>query len=216
MQAPRELEPIPVSALEHFSYCPRQYALIHREQTYDENVFTFRGSIAHERVDQGTASAQDGVRVERAVSLWSEELGLIGKADVVEFRGETPFPVEYKVGRRKPDRHADLQVCAQAMCLEEMLGAPVPAGAVYHVTSRQRRQVIFTPKLRERVRRTIAAIRAVDAQASLPSPVADNRCPPCSLMEACMPKVGANRRRLQRHYADIFRPEEPDAEADSW
>ena len=216
MQAHSELESIPISALEHFSYCPRQYALIHREQTYDENVFTLRGSIAHERVDQGSASAQDGVRVERAVALWSEELGLVGRADVVEFHGETPFPVEYKVGRRKPDRHADLQVCAQAMCLEEMLGVHIPAGAVYHVTSRQRRQVIFTPELRERVRRTIAAIRAIDAQTSLPSPVADNRCPPCSLIEACMPKVGVERERLQRHYANIFRPEEPDTKADSW
>ena len=135
---------------------------------------------------------------------------------MVEFHGDTPFPVEYKVGRRKPDRHADLQVCAQAMCLEEMLGTHVPAGAVYHVASRQRREVIFTSALRERVRRTIAAIRAVDAQTSLPSPVADNRCPPCSLVEACMPKVGAERKRLQRHYANIFRPEELDAKADPW
>ena len=216
MQAVEALEPIPVSALEHFSYCPRQYALIYREQTYDENVFTLRGSIAHERVDQGSASTQDGVRIERAVALWSEELGLVGRADLVEFHGETPFPVEYKVGRRKPDRHADLQVCAQAMCLEEMLGTGVPAGAVYHVASRQRRQVTFTSALREHVRRTIEAIRAVDAQTPLPPPVADNRCPPCSLIEACMPKVGAERQRLRRHYANIFLPEEPDAKADSW
>ena len=216
MQSSEELEPIRLSALEHFSYCPRQYALIHREQTYDENVFTLRGSIAHERVDQGNTSTQDSIRVERAVALWSEELGLVGKADVVEFHGDTPFPVEYKVGRRKPDRHADLQVCAQAMCLEEMLGTHVPAGAVYHVASRQRREVIFASELRERVRRTIAAIRAVDAQTSLPSPVADNRCPPCSLVGACMPKVRAERKRLQRHYANIFRPEEVDAKADSW
>ena len=216
MQASDELESIPISALEHFSYCPRQYALIHREQIYDENVFTLRGSIAHERVDQGNASAQDGVRVERAVALWSEELGLVGRADVVEFHGDAPFPVEYKVGRRKPDRHADLQVCAQAMCLEEMLGIHIPAGAVYHVASRQRRQVTFTSELRERVRRTVAAIRAVDSQTSLPSPVADNRCPPCSLVEACMPKVGVERKRLQHHYANIFRPEELDTKAVPW
>ena len=216
MQSSEELEPIRLSALEHFSYCPRQYALIHREQTYDENVFTLRGSTAHERVDQGSTSTQDSIRVERAVALWSEELGLVGKADVVEFHGDTPFPVEYKVGRRKPDRHADLQVCAQAMCLEEMLGTHVPAGAVYHVASRQRREVIFTSELRERVRRTTAAIRAVDGQAPLPSPVADNRCPPCSLAEACMPKVGAERKRLQRHYANIFCPEEPDTKVESW
>ena len=124
MQASEGSEPIPISALEHFSYCPRQYALIHREQTYDENVFTLRGSIAHERVDEGAASAQDGVRVERAVALWSEELGLIGKADAVEFHGDTPFPVEYKVGRRRPDRHADTQVCAQGHVLGGDAGHP--------------------------------------------------------------------------------------------
>ena len=214
MQAPDGLDPIPISALEHFSYCPRQYALIHREQTYDENVFTLRGSIAHERVDQGAASAQDGVRVERAVALWSEELGLIGKADAVEFYGDTPFPVEYKVGRRKPDRHADIQVCAQAMCLEEMLGVHVPEGAVYHVASRQRRKVTFTPELRQRVRQSIDAIRSVDANEALPPPVADSRCAPCSLVEACMPKVGAERGRLRSHYASLFRLDEAQTEVE--
>ncbi len=202
-----DLEPIPVSALEHYSYCPRQYALIHREQTFDENVFTLRGRIAHERVDQGLPSTQDGVRIERSVAIWSDELGLIGKADVVEFHGQTPFPIEYKVGRRKPDRHADLQVCAQAMCLEEMLGVPVPKGAVYHAASRQRRGVIFTSELRERVRRAVDGIRAIDAQESLPPPVEDKRCPPCSLIESCMPKVGAERARLRRHYSSLFRPD---------
>ncbi len=202
-----DLEPIPVSALEHYSYCPRQYALIHREQTFDENVFTLRGRIAHERVDQGLPSTQDDVRIERSVAIWSDELGLIGKADVVEFHGQTPFPIEYKVGRRKPDRHADLQVCAQAMCLEEMLGVPVPKGAVYHAASRQRRGVIFTSELRERVRRAVDGIRAIDAQKPLPPPVEDKRCPPCSLIESCMPKVGAERARLRRHYSSLFRPD---------
>ena len=209
-------EPIPISALEHYSYCPRQYALIHREQTYDENVFTMRGSLAHERVDQGAASAHVGVRVERAVALWSEELGLIGKADVVEFHGETPFPVEYKVGRRKPDSHADLQACAQAMCLEEMLRVPVPEGAVYQVASRQRRNVEFTPELRQRVKEAIDAIRSIENSEVLPSPVADSRCPPCSLIEACMPGVSAERRRLRHHYANLFRLEEPEADTESW
>ena len=170
-------------------------------------MFTLRGRIAHERVDQGLPSTQDGVRIERSVAIWSDELGLIGKADVVEFHGQTPFPIEYKVGRRKPDRHADLQVCAQAMCLEEMLGVPVPKGAVYHAASRQRRGVIFTSELRERVRRAVDGIRAIDAQESLPPPVEDKRCPPCSLIESCMPKVGAERARLRRHYSSLFRPD---------
>ena len=210
------LEPIPISALEHFSYCPRQYALIHREQTYDENVFTMRGSIAHERVDHGAASAHDGVHVERAVALWSEELGLVGRADVVEFHGETPFPVEYKVGRRKPDSHADLQVCAQAMCLEEMLRVSVPEGAVYHVASRQRRNVEFSLELRKRVREAIDAIRLIESSEALPPPVADSRCPPCSLIEACMPGISAERRRVRHHYASLFHLEEPEADTEPW
>ena len=209
-------EPIPISALEHFSYCPRQFALIHREQTYDENVFTMRGSIAHELVDQGAASAHDGVRIERAVALWSEELGLIGRADVVEFHGETPFPVEYKVGRRKPDSHADLQVCAQAMCLEEMLRVPVAEGAVYHVASRQRRNVEFTPELRQRVRKAIDAIRSIENSEALPPPAADSRCPPCSLIEACMPGISAERQRLRHHYTNLFRLEELEVDTEPW
>lgn len=209
-------EPIPISALEHFSYCPRQYALIHREQTYDENVFTMRGSIAHRQVDEGTASARDGVRIERAVTLWSEELGLVGRADVVEFHGETPFPVEYKVGRHKPDTHADLQACAQAMCLEEMLGVPVPEGAVYHVASRRRRNVEFTPELRQRVKEAIDAIRSIENSEALPPPTADSRCPPCSLIEACMPGISAERKRLRHHYANLFRLEEPEADTEPW
>ena len=216
MAASDNLEPIPISALEHFSYCPRQYALIHREQTYDENIFTMRGSIAHERVDQGAASTHEGIRVERAVPLWSEELGLVGKADVVEFHEGTPFPVEYKMGRRKPDGHADLQVCAQAMCLEEMLRVTVLEGAVYHVVSRQRRNVKFTPELRQRVKEAILAIRSIEAAEVLPPPVADRRCPPCSLIEVCMPRVSAERGRLQDYYANLFRLEDPEMSAEPW
>lgn len=198
---------IPISALEHYSYCPRQYALIHREQTFDENVFTLRGSIAHERVDSGIASIQENVRVERSMSLWSNKLGLIGKADVVEFYDDKLLPVEYKVGRRRMDRHADLQLCAQAMCLEEMLDMPVRKGAVYHIASRHRRDVLFTPELRDRVHQAISAIRTINAQKALPPPVEDKRCPPCSLIEACMPRVSAEQARLRHHYGNLFRPD---------
>ena len=121
---------VPISAIEHSSYCPRQCALI-QEQTFEENVYTVRGRLSHERVDSGDVETRPGVRVLRSLPLWSERLGLRGKADVVELRpSEPPFPVEYKVGRRHPP-HADLQLCAQALCLEEMLGVEIPDGAVY-------------------------------------------------------------------------------------
>src|SRR2546430_686008 len=121
-----------ISALEHWSYCPRQCALIHVEQTFDENLYTLRGRNAHERVDQPEGELREGVRVERAVPLWSDRLGLVGKSDVVEFHGADPFPVEYKHGPRRKKEHDDLQLCAQALCLEEMTGRSVPRGAIYH------------------------------------------------------------------------------------
>ena len=203
-----EREPVMVSVLEHYSYCPRQYALIHREQTYDENVYTMRGSAAHERVHEETTTMESGVRLERSSPIWSEELGLVGKADLVEFHGETPSPVEYKHGRRKPDRHADLQLCAQAMCLEEMFGLEVPRGAVYHVSSNQRREVLLTKGLRQRVREVLDAIRQIDSEERLPPPVNDRRCPPCSLIESCIPKVGANARRLRSLHVKLFELED--------
>ena len=129
----QELLDVTISALEHFSYCPRQCALIHIEQTFEENVYTVRGRLSHERVDSGETETRPGVRVLRAIPLWSERLGLRGKADVVELRpGKPPFPVEHKVGRRHFP-HADLQLCAQALCLEEMLETEVPTGAIFRM-----------------------------------------------------------------------------------
>ena len=98
-----------VSALEHYSCCPRQCALIHKEQTFDENVYTLRGNVVHENVDQADTEVEDGVRVERSLPIWSASLGLIGRADVVEFHGDTPYPVEYKHGPTRKGQHADLE-----------------------------------------------------------------------------------------------------------
>ena len=203
-----ENEPIMISALEHYSYCPRQYALIHREQVFDENVSTLRGSSDHRRVDEGPRSEMiDGVRVERSLPLWSDKLGLVGRADIVEFRDSVPYPVEYKHGRRRPDRHADIQIGAQAMCLEEMLDCCVPSGAIYHVSSRQRREVVISQELRARVRATIEMIRQTNMPQSMPAPVNDARCPPCSLIDACMPAVGARPVRIGRLHRELFRTE---------
>ncbi len=127
-----EYDPIMISALEHYSYCPRQCSLIHVEQTFDENIYTMRGQALHRRVDEVKSEYQEGVRIERALPLWSHRLGLIGKADVVEFHGKTPYPVEYKHGPRRKKEHDDLQLCAQAICLEEMTGEEAPKGAIFH------------------------------------------------------------------------------------
>jgi len=199
-----EADPIMISALEHWSYCPRQCALIHVEQTFDENLYTMRGQAVHKRVDEPESEIVDGVRVERAVPLWSKHLGLIGKADVVEFHGETPYPVEYKHGPRREKEHDDLQVCAQAMCLEEMTSKEVPCGAIYHYSSRRRREVVFTPALRRHVEEAITGIRQMLESGTLPPPVNDRRCEHCSLRESCMPAVIGEQERARVLVRGLF------------
>lgn len=197
-------DPIMISALEHWSYCPRQCALIHVEQTFDENLYTLRGQAVHKRVDEPVVEEQAGMRVERALPLWSKALGLIGKADVVEFHGKVPYPVEYKHGPHREQEHDDLQVCAQALCLEEMTGQSVPRGAIYHHSSRKRREVEFTPGLRTRVAEVTQAIRTMLSSKQLPPPVNDHRCTHCSLQESCMPSVIDEGRRASAVVRDLF------------
>jgi CRISPR-associated exonuclease Cas4 len=193
-----------ISALEHWSYCPRQCALIHVEQVWDENVYTLRGRIAHEKADVPDAETCDDVRIERAVPLWSDRLGLVGKADVVEFRDGVPFPVEYKHGPRRRWGHDDLQLCAQALCLEEMTGRAVPRGAVYHHGSRRRREVEFDAPLRGRVEEATAAVRRLLREGRLPPAVHDARCEHCSLRESCLPAVVAEPSRVRAARRALF------------
>ncbi len=197
-------DPVMISALEHWSYCPRQCALIHVDQTFEENLYTMRGRAVHTIVDEVETEIQSDIRIERALPLWSKNLGLIGKADVVEFHGKVPYPVEYKSGTRRQREHDDLQLCAQAMCLEEMTGQAVPRGAIFHHTSRRRREVIFAPTLKKRVEEAIAAVRGLLADKKLPPPVHDRRCEKCSLKEACMPQVLEDRSRENRLLARLF------------
>jgi CRISPR-associated exonuclease Cas4 len=199
-----EDDPIMISALEHWSYCPRQCALIHVEQTFDENLYTLRGRAVHKRVDEPVVEEQAGMRIERALPLWSKSLGLVGKGDVVEFHGETPYPVEYKHGPHREQEHDDLQLCAQALCLEEMTGQHVPRGAIYHHSSRKRREVEFTPGLRTRVVEVTEAIRTMLKATRLPPPVNDHRCTHCSLQESCMPAVIDEGRRASAVVRDLF------------
>ena len=201
-------DPIMISALQHYSYCPRQCALIHTEQVFAENVHTLRGRAVHARVDEPTSNEESGVRVERALALYSERLGLVGKADVVEFRADgTPYPVEYKHGRKRTAEHDDLQLAAQAVCLEEMTGKPVRLGAIYHHTSRRRREVEITDALRQQVADTTAAVRALLQSGVLPLPVNDKRCEQCSLKEICQPEALADSGKLGRLRGSLYEPD---------
>jgi CRISPR-associated exonuclease Cas4 len=185
-------DPLPISALQHWAYCPRQAALIHLDGVWSDNPYTRRGTLLHERADTPGADRRGDIRVERALPLFSRRLNLSGRADAVEFHPDgTVIPIEYKSGRRKA-RHADeLQLCAQAMCLEEMLGRPVPEGAIFHAPERRRRRVVFSAALRAGVERAAATFAATFARASLPPPVNDGRCPDCSLRRLCLPELPA-------------------------
>jgi CRISPR-associated exonuclease Cas4 len=211
-----ELDVVLISALEHWSYCPRQCGLIHLEAVWDENLYTLRGRHAHERADEPGEAIEDGMRVVRGMPLWHDGLGLYGKADVVEFhrseasgagdRGEVPYPVEYKAGERRSWMHEAIQLCAQALCLEAMLGVPVPAGAIYYRASRRRREVAIDADLRARTEAAIRDVRAMLAAARLPPAVNDPRCPNCSLIESCLPAVVSNAHRLGAFRSLLYRP----------
>lgn len=202
-----DVDPIMISALEHFSYCPRQFALIHIEQAFDDNVHTKRGNAVHERVDEPGVELREGVRVERALPVWSERLGLIGKCDLVEFEtDDTPYPIEYKHGPKRVKEHDDLQIAAQALCLEEMTGKPVPKGAIYHFSSRRRREVNISATLREKMEAALVGIRSLMREGRLPPPVNDKRCDHCSLRNICQPEAIANQQRLSRAVGTLFDP----------
>jgi CRISPR-associated exonuclease Cas4 len=191
-------EQVPLSALQHWQYCPRQCGLIHLEQVFDENIYTLRGQALHAKVDQPGVETAKGVRVARALPLWHDELGLIGKSDVVEFlTGGVPYPVEYKHGSRNKAADIaacdDIQLAAQAMCLEAMLGKPVNEGALYYATSKRRRVVPITAQLRADVVQIAQAFRQMLASGKLPPPLigeqAAKRCKACSLQERCQPQA---------------------------
>ncbi|MEW5947921.1 MAG: CRISPR-associated protein Cas4 [Thermodesulfobacteriota bacterium] len=199
-----EAEPIMVSALEHYSYCPRQCALIHLENVWDENIYTMRGRDVHENVDDDSSHVMAGVRYERALPIWSRRMNLVGKADLVEFHGDIPYPVEYKSGRRRKGRHEAIQLCAQAMCLEEMLGVKVERGALYWHGSRKRKEVIFTEELRRQVKEAVLGVHAMIAKRRVPPPVNDRRCKDCSLRESCLPNVVDDKAKCRKALGELF------------
>lgn len=197
-------EPVMISALEHYSYCPRQCGLIHLEQVWDENLYTLRGHDLHRHADEAGGATLGAVKVERALPIWSERLGLVGKADVVEFHAGIPYPVEYKSGSRRRGRHEELQLCAQTLCLEEMFGVKVEKGALYWHGSRERWEVVFPDDLRRQVAEAAEAVRQMLETRILPSPVNDKRCRDCSLTHSCLPEVVAGTERNLRAVRDLF------------
>nr|WP_235514122.1 CRISPR-associated protein Cas4 [Deinococcus sp. Leaf326] len=182
-----------LSALQHYTFCPRRCALIHVEQTWAENVYTVRGQQNHDRAHAGGTEERGGMRTLRALPLISQRYGLTGVADVVELLPDgSPRPVEYKSGKVKPLLADEVQLCAQALCLEEMFGVTIPEGFIYHAASHKRRVVAFTPELRQSVLDARDGVRELLRVRVLPPPAADNRCQLCSLYDECEPFAARN------------------------
>ena len=182
---------IPLSALQHYLFCPRQCALIHVEQLWAENGATADGRILHEKVDSGRPDRRPGLRTLRGVALRSLAIGVAGKADVVELTGQPPqpFPVEYKRGRPKAHRAEEVQLCAQAMCLEEAFGVEVPAGALFYGATRRRVDIVFDAQLRVLTAGVAAETRAMIAAGHTPAPVyRAAACDNCSMLDLCEPR----------------------------
>lgn len=183
---------LPLSALQHLLFCERQCALIHIEQLWSENLFTAQGRIMHERVDGGGHESRGKVRLAFGLALRSFGLGLVGKADVVEFHHDDsgnwqPFPVEHKRGRPKKEDWDRVQLCAQAICLEEMLNCLVPSGAIFYGKTKRRQEVVFDEALRREVQNTAERLHKLIAGGVTPPAVRDGRCDSCSLFGLCLP-----------------------------
>lgn len=189
MSNPGEAFALPISALQHWLFCPRQCALIHVERLWAENQLTAEGRVLHARADGGMTERRRGVRVLRTVQLGSERLGLHGVADVVEIRGTRILPVEYKRGRPKPHRADEVQLCAQGMCLEDMTGQAIAEGELFYGETRRRVVVPLNDDLRSLTLLISAEARAALMSGLLPPPVHDpRRCRACSLIDLCRPE----------------------------
>ena len=191
-----------ISAIEHFAYCPRQCALIHCDSIWSDNPHTTRGKRAHRRVDSGQHRQERGRKVLRAIPLWSEALGLSGRADAVEIVGENIHPVEYKSGVRHGTT-ADLQLCAQALCLEEMLNTNISYGFIWYGGPRRRVQIDFTSTLRDEVKEIVQQIRGQILTAELPDAPNDKRCSQCQFLQYCLPELTSSPNRVNKYLTEL-------------
>ena len=193
---------IMLSALQHYIFCPRQCALAYIELIWAENRLTAEGRIMHDKVHEEGSESRGSVRIERALPLRSLRLGLSGMADVVEFHHQAdgswqPFPVEYKRGKPKPDDSDKVQLCAQAMCLEEMLGVSIAAGAIFYGKTRRRLDVAFNEALRRKTEEIAKMTHELIEAGMTPKAAYEAKCDSCSLFEICLPKTIEKQRSVE-------------------
>jgi len=226
-----EADLLPISALQHLAFCERQWALIHLEGLWAENPLTVEGRHLHDRTHKPETESRGDVRIGRALRLRSLRWGLTGVADVVEFRSVTnppdtlaansgakpvgvrlpgvagvwqPFPVEYKRGKPKLGPFDEIQLCAQALCLEEMLGAPIPSAALFYGQPRERLEVPLTPALREQTERLAARLHELTRAGKTPVARYEKKCESCSLLNLCMPKTTGAGKSVERYLSTLM------------
>jgi CRISPR-associated exonuclease Cas4 len=201
---------IQLSSLQHYMFCPRQCGLIHVAGIWEENRLTARGRVLHERVDSGEEETRGPDHIVRSLNIYSREYGLSGRADVVEFKNErgivVPYPVEYKSGKPKPDSRDTVQLCAQAMCLEEMLGVTITEASLYYGKTRHRLKIDLTEELRTSTVRAIEAVHEMITKRTVPEARYGKKCGMCSLYDSCMPKLGV--KKMSQYMRGLFESSE--------
>lgn len=216
----QESELLPLSALQHLLFCRRQCGLIHLEQAWAENWLTAEGRVLHEKVHQAEEESRPGLRIVRGLRIRSLTLGMVGQADVVEFHRDAqgirlpdiqgswrPYPVEYKRGRAKPDPCDQVQLCAQALCLEEMLATVIPQGAFFYGQPHRRQEVTFDDSIRSITLNTIKELHQLMQEGQTPKARYEKKCDSCSLLALCMPKTTGLDKKighyLEKAYEDM-------------
>jgi len=212
-----EDELLPISALQHLAFCPRQWALIHLEGQWSDNRLTAEGILNHERVHEEETEVRGSVRIARALRLRSLRLGIVGQADVVEFHRLAvakggislegipgrwqPFIIEYKRGKPKIGHEDEVQLCAQALCLEEMLEVSLSTASFFYGQPKRRYEVVLNADLRKETESLIARLHELTLLGHTPPPEYSSRCRNCSLLNVCLPKVSRKRKSVRSYLA---------------
>jgi CRISPR-associated exonuclease Cas4 len=200
---------IMISALQHYVYCPRQCGLIHVDDVWQENLFTTRGNILHEKVDTDTYETRGTLKTVRGLRIHSFKYGIVGRCDVVEFRegenGNAVMPVEFKSGEPKEDVSDKVQLCAQVFCLEEMMNIEILQGAFFYGKIRRRNVIEITGELRLQAENIINSVREIVSSKKIPPAEYGAKCRNCSLQSICQPKA-MNKRKLQNYIKGLYLP----------
>jgi CRISPR-associated exonuclease Cas4 len=202
---------IPLSTLQHYAFCRRQCALIHIEQIWQENIYTLEGRILHDKAHSGQKEKRRTARKEFGMPVRSLELGLSGKTDTVEHGEDGSVRiVEMKRGRPKAKGMDEIQLCAQAMCLEEMLSVSIPEGWLFYGKVRRRKTVVFTPDLRKKTSDLAHEVHAFLNEGRTPLPKPDEKCPRCSLYAVCLPESLARPKKVGKYIAKALASDGPE------